>query len=79
MTVEVLGTVIGTAIQGQIVGMANAPCLPGPGEILANLSNSSKAIGLNDSEPSVISLEDTVNRWIHSFDSELNWSNNKNQ
>uniref|UniRef100_A0A3Q3BHT7 MFSD2 lysolipid transporter A, lysophospholipid b n=1 Tax=Kryptolebias marmoratus TaxID=37003 RepID=A0A3Q3BHT7_KRYMA len=30
MTVEVLGTVLGTAIQGQIVGMANAPCLPGP-------------------------------------------------
>uniref|UniRef100_A0A672Z1W3 Major facilitator superfamily domain containing 2A n=1 Tax=Sphaeramia orbicularis TaxID=375764 RepID=A0A672Z1W3_9TELE len=30
MTVEVLGTVVGTAIQGQIVGMANAPCLPGP-------------------------------------------------
>lgn len=27
MTVEVLGTVIGTAIQGQIVGQANAPCL----------------------------------------------------
>uniref|UniRef100_A0A8D3BTV2 MFSD2 lysolipid transporter A, lysophospholipid b n=1 Tax=Scophthalmus maximus TaxID=52904 RepID=A0A8D3BTV2_SCOMX len=26
MTVEVLGTVVGTAIQGQIVGMANAPC-----------------------------------------------------
>ncbi|KAK1791301.1 hypothetical protein P4O66_013323, partial [Electrophorus voltai] len=27
MTVEVLGTLIGTAIQGQIVGGANAPCL----------------------------------------------------
>jgi hypothetical protein len=27
MTVEVLGTVIGTAIQGQIVGQAKAPCL----------------------------------------------------
>ncbi|XP_040144378.1 sodium-dependent lysophosphatidylcholine symporter 1 isoform X3 [Ictidomys tridecemlineatus] len=27
MTVEVLGTVLGTAIQGQIVGQANAPCL----------------------------------------------------
>ncbi|XP_059373195.1 sodium-dependent lysophosphatidylcholine symporter 1-A-like [Carassius carassius] len=27
MTVEVLGTVIGTAIQGQIVGMANTPCI----------------------------------------------------
>lgn len=27
MTVEVLGTLIGTAVQGQIVGMANAPCI----------------------------------------------------
>ncbi|XP_036431125.1 sodium-dependent lysophosphatidylcholine symporter 1-A isoform X1 [Colossoma macropomum] len=27
MTIEVLGSVIGTAIQGQIVGGANAPCL----------------------------------------------------
>lgn len=32
MTVEVLGTVLGTAIQGQIVGQANAPCLPDPGD-----------------------------------------------
>uniref|UniRef100_A0A3B4BJ89 Major facilitator superfamily domain containing 2A n=1 Tax=Periophthalmus magnuspinnatus TaxID=409849 RepID=A0A3B4BJ89_9GOBI len=39
MTVEVLGTVLGTAIQGQIVGMANAPCLPGPNDVLANVSN----------------------------------------
>lgn len=28
MTVEVLGSVIGTAIQGQIVGGAIAPCIP---------------------------------------------------
>ncbi|KAM6217991.1 sodium-dependent lysophosphatidylcholine symporter 1 isoform 2-T2 [Rhynchocyon petersi] len=28
MTVEVLGTVLGTAIQGQIVGQADTPCLP---------------------------------------------------
>uniref|UniRef100_A0AAQ5Z0K5 Major facilitator superfamily domain containing 2A n=1 Tax=Amphiprion ocellaris TaxID=80972 RepID=A0AAQ5Z0K5_AMPOC len=58
MTVEVLGTVLGTAIQGQIVGMANAPCLPGPGDIVADLSNSSMSVGLNVSEP-VISLEHT--------------------
>ncbi|XP_048206938.1 sodium-dependent lysophosphatidylcholine symporter 1 isoform X1 [Perognathus longimembris pacificus] len=32
MTVEVLGTVLGTAIQGQIVGQANAPCLQDPNE-----------------------------------------------
>lgn len=28
MTVEVLGTFIGTGIQGQIVGLASAPCIP---------------------------------------------------
>ncbi|XP_042362569.1 sodium-dependent lysophosphatidylcholine symporter 1-B [Plectropomus leopardus] len=58
MTVEVLGTVLGTAIQGQIVGMANAPCLPGPGDILVDPSNSSLSVGLNDSAP-VISLDHT--------------------
>ncbi|XP_071357206.1 sodium-dependent lysophosphatidylcholine symporter 1-B [Trachinotus anak] len=56
MTVEVLGTVLGTAIQGQIVGMANAPCIPGPGDIIAVLNNTS--VGHNESEP-VISLEHT--------------------
>ncbi|XP_075907913.1 sodium-dependent lysophosphatidylcholine symporter 1-B [Nelusetta ayraudi] len=56
MTVELLGTVLGTAIQGQIVGMANAPCLPGPAELAAELSNATAA--LNDSAP-VISLEHT--------------------
>lgn len=30
MTVEVLGTVLGTAIQGQIVGQADTPCLRVP-------------------------------------------------
>uniref|UniRef100_A0A8C4FBG3 MFSD2 lysolipid transporter A, lysophospholipid b n=1 Tax=Dicentrarchus labrax TaxID=13489 RepID=A0A8C4FBG3_DICLA len=39
MTVEVLGTVLGTAVQGQIVGMANAPCLPGPGDLVADLKS----------------------------------------
>lgn len=63
MTVEVLGTVLGTAIQGQIVGMANAPCVPGPGDLVAELNNSSKSVWSNDSEP-VISLEHTVNRLI---------------
>uniref|UniRef100_A0A4W5JI04 MFSD2 lysolipid transporter A, lysophospholipid b n=1 Tax=Hucho hucho TaxID=62062 RepID=A0A4W5JI04_9TELE len=37
MTVEVLGTVIGTAVQGQIVGMANAPCILAPGDNSTNL------------------------------------------
>ncbi|XP_068603202.1 sodium-dependent lysophosphatidylcholine symporter 1-B [Brachionichthys hirsutus] len=58
MTVEVLGTLLGTAIQGQIVGMANAPCLPGPDDPVVELSNSSKSEGLNATE-SVISLEHT--------------------
>ncbi|XP_033831446.1 sodium-dependent lysophosphatidylcholine symporter 1-B [Periophthalmus magnuspinnatus] len=56
MTVEVLGTVLGTAIQGQIVGMANAPCLPGPNDVLANVSNVSLMV--NSSEPA-ISIEHT--------------------
>uniref|UniRef100_A0A4W5PYX2 MFSD2 lysolipid transporter A, lysophospholipid a n=1 Tax=Hucho hucho TaxID=62062 RepID=A0A4W5PYX2_9TELE len=34
MTVEVLGSVVGTAIQGQIVGGAIAPCLPGDLDVL---------------------------------------------
>lgn len=58
MTVEVLGTVLGTAIQGQIVGLANAPCVPGPADILAEPSNFSASPGLNESKP-VISLEHT--------------------
>uniref|UniRef100_A0A6Q2YDN8 Major facilitator superfamily domain containing 2A n=1 Tax=Esox lucius TaxID=8010 RepID=A0A6Q2YDN8_ESOLU len=40
MTVEVLGTVIGTAVQGQIVGMANAPCVPVPGDVMTQGPNS---------------------------------------
>ncbi|XP_029022098.1 sodium-dependent lysophosphatidylcholine symporter 1-B [Betta splendens] len=63
MTVEVLGTVLGTAIQGQIVGMANAPCLPGPRDIVANLTNSSMSAGLNDSEH-VISIEHTKKAYM---------------
>uniref|UniRef100_A0A665T7E4 Major facilitator superfamily domain containing 2A n=1 Tax=Echeneis naucrates TaxID=173247 RepID=A0A665T7E4_ECHNA len=58
MTIEVLGTVLGTAIQGQIVGMANAPCVPGPFDIPTDLNISFKSAGINDSEP-VISLEHT--------------------
>uniref|UniRef100_A0A672Z122 Major facilitator superfamily domain containing 2A n=1 Tax=Sphaeramia orbicularis TaxID=375764 RepID=A0A672Z122_9TELE len=57
MTVEVLGTVVGTAIQGQIVGMANAPCLPGPADLLA-LGNTSASHGINDTEHG-ISLDHT--------------------
>ncbi|KAA8586137.1 hypothetical protein FQN60_007706 [Etheostoma spectabile] len=63
MTVEVLGTVLGTAIQGQIVGMANAPCLPGPRDSGTNLSNSSVSFGHNNSEP-VISLDHTKTAYM---------------
>uniref|UniRef100_A0A3P8VKU6 MFSD2 lysolipid transporter A, lysophospholipid b n=1 Tax=Cynoglossus semilaevis TaxID=244447 RepID=A0A3P8VKU6_CYNSE len=58
MTVEVLGTVVGTAIQGQIVGMANAPCLPGPGDVGPEQNVSVNSTEVNNSTP-VISLEDT--------------------
>lgn len=61
MTVEVLGAVLGTAIQGQIVGMANAPCIPGPGDPVLNATNLSVADGHPD--PLFIpSLDYTVNR-----------------
>ncbi|XP_051926323.1 sodium-dependent lysophosphatidylcholine symporter 1-B isoform X2 [Hippocampus zosterae] len=55
MTVEVLGTVLGTAIQGQIVGMANAPCVPGPGKSLTEFNSSLGQNGTNQ----VISLDHT--------------------
>lgn len=61
MTVEVLGAVLGTAIQGQIVGMASPPCQPGPDDPVTNMSNFSTAVGHNDSQP-ILSLEHTVNR-----------------
>lgn len=56
MTVEVLGTVLGTAIHGQIVGMAQSPCIPGPDDVMQNLTNLSKASGL---EAVILSPEDT--------------------
>ncbi|XP_028317262.1 sodium-dependent lysophosphatidylcholine symporter 1-B [Gouania willdenowi] len=59
MTVEVLGTVLGTAIQGQIVGMANAPCLPGPGDV----ANHSYIGAFNQTEPG-ISLDHTKNAYM---------------
>lgn len=61
MTVEVLGAVLGTAIQGQIVGMASAPCIPGPGDPVLNMTNVSTADGHNGSL-SVLPLDHTVNR-----------------
>ncbi|KAM9383767.1 sodium-dependent lysophosphatidylcholine symporter 1-B [Pholidichthys leucotaenia] len=58
MTVEVLGTLLGTGIQGQIVGMATTSCVLGPLDNVTHLSNVSKSVALNESGH-VISLEDT--------------------
>uniref|UniRef100_A0A674EP07 MFSD2 lysolipid transporter A, lysophospholipid a n=1 Tax=Salmo trutta TaxID=8032 RepID=A0A674EP07_SALTR len=56
MTVEVLGTVVGTAIQGQIVGGAIAPCLPGDLDVL---DNSNTTLLGSDVNISHISLDET--------------------
>ncbi|XP_036411514.1 sodium-dependent lysophosphatidylcholine symporter 1-B [Megalops cyprinoides] len=61
MTVEVLGTVIGTAIQGQIVGGANAPCNPGKNE--SNASSLHLGPEVNISQPHV-SLDQTRNAYM---------------
>ena len=70
MTVEVLGTVIGTAIQGQIVGMANPPCLPVLGDVTLNGSDSNATSLLTGSEVNVthpvISLDHTVGNMQYS-------------
>lgn len=57
---EVLGAVLGTAIQGQIVGMASTPCIPGPGDPVPNVTNLSTADGHNESL-FVLPLHHTVN------------------
>ncbi|XP_030644890.1 sodium-dependent lysophosphatidylcholine symporter 1-B [Chanos chanos] len=61
MTVEVLGTVIGTAIQGQIVGLANAPCIPVGDEF--NVTTTMSMSEVNISEPR-ISLTHTRNAYM---------------
>ncbi|XP_071758401.1 sodium-dependent lysophosphatidylcholine symporter 1-B [Centroberyx gerrardi] len=68
MTVEVLGTVIGTAIQGQIVGMANAPCIPVPGDLTGKLGNASASLTTAGPEGNttvpVISLDHTKTAYM---------------
>ncbi|XP_041703464.1 sodium-dependent lysophosphatidylcholine symporter 1-B isoform X2 [Coregonus clupeaformis] len=61
MTVEVLGTVVGTAIQGQIVGGAIAPCLPGDLDVLDN--GNSTLLG-SDINISHISLDETKQAYL---------------
>uniref|UniRef100_A0A8C0WBA9 Sodium-dependent lysophosphatidylcholine symporter 1 n=1 Tax=Castor canadensis TaxID=51338 RepID=A0A8C0WBA9_CASCN len=57
MTVEVLGTVLGTAIQGQIVGQANAPCLQDP-------NGSAEASESANRTHSNASLKETQNAYL---------------
>uniref|UniRef100_A0A8C0JRV4 MFSD2 lysolipid transporter A, lysophospholipid n=1 Tax=Canis lupus dingo TaxID=286419 RepID=A0A8C0JRV4_CANLU len=57
MTVEVLGTVLGTAIQGQIVGQADTPCLQDP-------SDSALAMEGANHTQSTTSLKETQNAYL---------------
>lgn len=57
MTVEVLGTVLGTAIQGQIVGQVNSPCVQDPSDsVLASESG--------NRTHSISSLRQTQNAYL---------------
>ncbi|CAL8297731.1 unnamed protein product [Lota lota] len=68
MTIEVLGTVVGTAIQGQIVGMANAPCIPVHNGVPAELGGNASSFLFSQPESNssipVISLDDTKNAYM---------------
>lgn len=57
MTVEVLGTVLGTAIQGQIVGKVDTPCIESP---FLSFTNSSVAMEELNMTHDTKSLTDTV-------------------
>ncbi|KAL2772805.1 sodium-dependent lysophosphatidylcholine symporter 1 isoform 7 [Daubentonia madagascariensis] len=57
MTVEVLGTVLGTAIQGQIVGQADTPCLQ-------DTNGSAVASESANRTHSTTSLKDTQNAYL---------------
>ncbi|XP_047668959.1 sodium-dependent lysophosphatidylcholine symporter 1-A isoform X8 [Tachysurus fulvidraco] len=61
MTVEVFGTVLGTAIQGQIVGGATAPCL----NYTSFLNDSNNVMQLNSMvNVSHVTLEDTKQAYM---------------
>nr|XP_046222665.1 sodium-dependent lysophosphatidylcholine symporter 1-B-like isoform X1 [Oncorhynchus gorbuscha] len=61
MTAEVLGSVVGTAIQGQIVGGAITPCLPGDLEVLDNGNTTLLGSDVNISH---ISLDETKRAYL---------------
>ncbi|NWI98716.1 NLS1 protein, partial [Crypturellus undulatus] len=62
MTVEVLGTVLGTAIQGQIVGKADTPCIQSP--VFLGETNSSVAMEEVNMTHDTGSLTDTKNAYM---------------
>ncbi|KFP04457.1 Major facilitator superfamily domain-containing protein 2A, partial [Calypte anna] len=62
MTVEVLGTVLGTAIQGQIVGKVNTPCIKSP--LFISTANSSVAMEELNMTHETGSLTDTRNAYM---------------
>ncbi|XP_032084343.1 sodium-dependent lysophosphatidylcholine symporter 1 isoform X1 [Thamnophis elegans] len=62
MTVEVLGTVLGTAIQGQIVGKVDTPCIPDPP--FFNTNNSSVVLEEVNITRDTGSLSDTRNAYM---------------
>ncbi|KGL85295.1 Major facilitator superfamily domain-containing protein 2A, partial [Tinamus guttatus] len=62
MTVEVLGTVLGTAIQGQIVGKADTPCIQNP--VFLGDTNSSVAMEEVNMTHDTGSLTDTKNAYM---------------
>uniref|UniRef100_A0A8C5T530 Uncharacterized protein n=1 Tax=Malurus cyaneus samueli TaxID=2593467 RepID=A0A8C5T530_9PASS len=62
MTVEVLGTVLGTAIQGQIVGKVDTPCIESP--FFLGLTNSSVAMEELNMTHDTGSLTDTRNAYM---------------
>ncbi|XP_075460577.1 sodium-dependent lysophosphatidylcholine symporter 1 isoform X2 [Ascaphus truei] len=62
MTVEVLGTVLGTAIQGQIVGKVDTPCVPS--SLQVQLLNNSMPLQNGNSTQYTESLDDTRNAYM---------------
>ncbi|KAM9031344.1 sodium-dependent lysophosphatidylcholine symporter 1 [Sarcophilus harrisii] len=50
MTVEVLGTVLGTAIQGQIVGKVDTPCIQDPDILVEEVNQTHDTSSLNDTK-----------------------------
>ncbi|XP_035759878.1 sodium-dependent lysophosphatidylcholine symporter 1 isoform X2 [Egretta garzetta] len=62
MTVEVLGTVLGTAIQGQIVGKVDTPCIESP--FFIGKANSSVAMEELNMTHDTGSLTDTRNAYM---------------